>query len=120
MRLFAALVSPHGRCGRAEFLFVELVRAALLGLCYALFQAGWPLAAAVLIWPALWPGIVGTIKRFRDLGHDPVWILPVLTYLTVGFAAGWVYRQPALGLITLGIYLAYVLGAGGVAQRDGA
>lgn len=95
--LFALLVSPRGRMGRSAFLAVEVIRAGLLVVSYRFLTAGWPIAAAALLWPALWPGIVGTIKRFRDLGHDPVWILPVLVTLSTAFAASYVYERPAIG-----------------------
>lgn len=107
-RWTALLLSGHGRIGRLEFLFTELVRGVGLGLCHGLHEAGFIVLAAALVPAALWPGIVGTIKRFRDLGHDPVLILPVLMYLSAGFAAG-----AATGVAALAVYLAYVLGVPG-------
>lgn len=109
-KMVDSLLGYSGRIGRLEFLVLELVRGALLTLCYGLFRLDLVIIAALLTPAALWPGIVGTIKRFRDLGHDPVWILPILMYLSAGFAAGTVFKQPAIGLITLGLYLVYVLG----------
>lgn len=97
------LLSAEGRIGRLEFLAAEAVRFAGLALCWWLYSAGWPVAAAGLAPAAVWPGVVGTIKRFRDLGHDPVLILPVLMYLSASFAAG-------VGGPALAVYLAYVVG----------
>jgi len=95
--------------GRLDFLIAELIRGALLGVCYGFYTMGWIVPAATLLPAALWPGIVGTIKRFRDLGHAPIWILPVLVYLSFGFSLGYVLKQPVIALALLGIYLTYVL-----------
>ncbi len=105
-----ALLDHRGGIGRAQFLLVEMVRAVGLLLCYALYRADYIVVAAVLVPAAVWPGIVGTIKRFRDLGHDPLLILPVLMFLAGGFTGGHVLGQQGIGLITLSIYLTYVLG----------
>lgn len=107
------LFSHRGRIGRVAFLQVEIVRAVGLAVCWALYLRGHVVLAASLTPAAVWPGVVGTIKRFRDLGHDPILILPVLMYLSAGLAAAWVKGNPAVGAVTLGIYLAYVLGTPG-------
>ncbi len=62
--------------------------------CYGLYRQGWIVLAAVLVPAAVWPGVVATIKRLRDLGHDPGVILPILMYLSAGFAAGYQYDRP--------------------------
>ena len=104
------LFGYQGEIGRLEFLFAELVRGIGLGLCFLLYQRGWIVLAAIFAPVAIWPGIVATIKRFRDLGHDPFLILPVLMYLSGGFALGYKYDSPEIGLFLLTIYLAYVCG----------
>ena len=107
------LFDHQGEIGRFEFLLAELARGAGLLVCYGLYLHGWIVPAAVLVPVAVWPGIVATIKRLRDLGHDPGLILPVLMYLSAGFAAGYQYDLPAMGALTLGSYLAYVAGVRG-------
>lgn len=107
------LFGHEGRMNRLEFFLVEMIRGAAVGGCYLLYKYDLLVLAAFLLPVALWPGIVGTIKRFRDIGHDPIWILPVLMYLSVGFAAGYVWKQPAIGLVALGLYLVYALGRKG-------
>lgn len=104
------LFGHQGEIGRREFLFAELVRGTGIGICFLLFQRGWIVLAAILAPVAIWPGIVATIKRFRDLGHDPFLILPVLMYLSGGFVLGYKYDSPEIGLSLLTIYLAYVCG----------
>jgi uncharacterized membrane protein YhaH (DUF805 family) len=110
------LFDYRGEIGRFEFFLAELVRGAGLVVCYILYQQGWFVIAATLAPVAIWPGVVATIKRFRNLGHDPVLILPVLMYLSAGFAVGYRYDNPAIGMITLGIYLVYVSGVEGRAE----
>jgi uncharacterized membrane protein YhaH (DUF805 family) len=107
------LFDYRGEIGRFEFLLAELVRGAGLGVCYGLYVIGWIIPAAALAPIAIWPGVVATIKRFRDLGHDPVLILPVLMYLSAGFAASYRYGRPVIGAIVLGLYLIYVAGVKG-------
>lgn len=107
------LFDHRGEIGRREFLLAELVRGAGLAVCYVLYQQGWFVIAVTLAPVAIWPGVVATIKRFRDLGHDPVLILPVLIYLSAGFAMGYRYNIPVIGVIALGIYLVYISGVEG-------
>lgn len=107
------LFDYRGEIGRLEFLLAELTRGVGLLVCYGLFHHGWIVPAAVLVPAAVWPGVVATIKRLRDLGHDPGLVLPVLMYLSAGFAAGYQYDRPAVGALALGSYLAYVAGVKG-------
>lgn len=107
------LFDYRGATGRRGFFLGELARGAGLAACYVLYQEGWFVIAAALVPVAIWPGVVVTIKRFRDLGHDPVLILPVLVYLSTGFAMGYRYDVPAIGVVALGIYLMYVGGVDG-------
>lgn len=112
--LATLLFGYRGTIGRREFLFAELVRGGGLGACFLLYQHGWIVIAAILAPVAIWPGIVATIKRFRDLGHDPLLILPVLMYLSGGFAIGYKFKAPEIGLFLLTIYLIYVCGFKGL------
>ena len=102
------LFSYRGAIGRREFVLAELMRGIGLIGCYALYQEGWVVAAATLMPVAIWPGVVATIKRFRDLGHDPLLILPVLVYLSAGFAVGYRYDMPILIGLVLASYLLYI------------
>jgi hypothetical protein len=111
------LLDYRGEIGRLEFLFVELARGVGLAVCYVLYHQGWLVVAATLLPVAIWFGVVATIKRFRDLGHDPILILPVLMYLCAGFAVGYRYDVLEIGVITLGVYLLYVGGVKGRAER---
>lgn len=117
--LAVMLFDYRGKSGRMSFLIAEVVRLIALAACYGLYRTNWIVPAAILAPAALWPGIVGTIKRFRDLGHDPLLILPVLMYLAGGFASGIALGVPYIGLATLGIYLIYVLGAPGTQTNRG-
>ena len=107
------LFDYRGEIGRLEFLLAELGRTVGLLVCYGIYLHGWFVLAALLVPAAVWPGVVATIKRLRDLGHDPGLILPILMYLSAGFAAGHQYDRPAMGALTLGSYLAYVAGVKG-------
>ena len=109
------LFGHQGEIGRLEFFLVELARGAGLAACYVLYLQGWFVIAATFVPIAIWPGVVATIKRFRDLGHDPILILPVLVYLSAGFAVGYRCETPIISVIALGIYLAYI---GGVKGRS--
>jgi len=117
-RVLSSLLSYRGSIGRVEFMMLETARFIALGLCYGLYRLDLIVLTALLLPAAIWPGVVGTIKRFRDLGHDPIWILPVLMYLSAGFALGYVLKMHVVGLVTLGIYLTYVLGFKGRTQQD--
>jgi hypothetical protein len=117
-RWAALLFSHRGRIGRLAFLELELVRAVGLTGCWALYRSGHLVLAAGLTPAAAWPGIVGTIKRFRDLGHDPILILPVLMYLSAGLAQAWAKGSVALGAVTLAVYLAYILATPGVSSSS--
>lgn len=74
------------------------------------------MAAATLLPVAIWPGVVATIKRFRDLGHDPLLILPVLVYLSAGFAVGYRYDMPILSGLVLASYLLYISRKDGISE----
>lgn len=107
------MFDPRGRFGRLQFALVEALRGVLVALCYGIYALDHEVAtviAATLLWGAIWPGVVGTIKRFRDLNLDLICILPVLMYLSAGFAVGYVTDTPAVGLVTLSLYLVVVLG----------
>jgi uncharacterized membrane protein YhaH (DUF805 family) len=107
------LFSYRGAIGRRDFVLAELARGAGLVVCYTLYREGWFVVAATLVPVAVWPGVVATIKRFRDLGHDPVLILPALMYLSAGVAVGYRYEVPEISWIALGVYLLYVSGVEG-------
>lgn len=113
------LLSYRGEIGRRDFMLAELVRGVGVVVCYGLYREGWFVIAATLLPVAVWPGVVATIKRFRDLGHDPVLILPVLMYLSAGFAVGYRYDTPVISGITLGVYLLYIGGIDGQSDAFG-
>ena len=118
--VFTFMFDHRGRFGRLQFALVEGLRGAMLVGCYGLYSVGHDVTtvlAATLVWPSLWTGIVGTIKRFRDLNLDLIFILPVLMYLSAGFAAGYVLDAPAVGFVTLGSYLVVALGVPGKAHE---
>lgn len=111
--LFHLLFWYQGKIGHMEFLFAELVRGARLGVCLLLYQLDWIVLAAIGAPLSIWPGIVATIKPFRDLGHDPLLILPVLMLLSGGFALGYKYGNILISVSILAVYLAYVSGVKG-------
>ncbi|MEL6181562.1 MAG: hypothetical protein AAFS10_21570, partial [Myxococcota bacterium] len=95
------------------FMLVEILRGVMLAICYGIYTLDHEIAtvvAATLVWPSLWTGIVGTIKRFRDLNVELIYIMPVLMVLSAGFAVAYVTSTPTIGLLILSLYLALVLG----------
>lgn len=94
--------------GRRDFVLAEFARGVGLIVCSGLYREGWVVVAATLVPVAVWPGVFATIKRFRDLGHDPLLILPVLMYSSAGFAVGYQFNTPVVSGMALGVYLLYV------------
>lgn len=107
-RFFLNLISPAGKFGRVQFIMSELYRFMLLALCYLLYYFHLYVLCAALIPFSVWVGIVGTIKRFKDVGLNSSYILFSLTLISTGFGLAWQTQYWIYSLSGLGPYLLWI------------